>query len=142
VERGQILSNFSFRSPLIDFFSTHDGTAIACAVLRELADRRSRCFFSTHYHNLVDQVKSSERISFGHMVSAEDVNSRPSIMLSLIQACMVENENDADPTMENVTFLYTLSEGVCPKSYGFYAAKVSGVKEEVSFLSIAVDNAC
>lgn len=33
--------------------------------------------------------------------------------------------------MENVTFLYTLADGVCSKSHGFYAAKVSGIKQEV-----------
>ncbi|KHN80366.1 DNA mismatch repair protein Msh6 [Toxocara canis] len=43
----------------------------------------------------------------------------------------MDNENDVDPTLENVTFLYSLSDGVCPKSYGFFAAKVSGIKPEV-----------
>ncbi|VBB29212.1 unnamed protein product, partial [Acanthocheilonema viteae] len=46
-------------------------------------------------------------------------------------ACVVENENAEDPTMENVTFLYTLADGICPKSYGFFAAKISGLRKEV-----------
>ncbi len=61
---------------------------------------------------------------------------------------MVENENEADPTMENVTFLYTLTQGICPKSYGFFAAKVSGVKTDVSnksetpFFTCSGDSTC
>ena len=49
----------------------------------------------------------------------------------VFEACVVENENTEDPTEESVTFLYTLTEGICPKSYGFFAAKLAGVKEEV-----------
>lgn len=46
---------------------------------------------------------------------------------------MVENENTEDPTEENITFLYTLSEGPVSKSYGFYTAKVAGINVEVFF---------
>ncbi|VDK43707.1 unnamed protein product [Anisakis simplex] len=94
--------------------STYDGTAIAYAVLRDLAERvQCRTFFSTHYHNLCSAVRSIPNIKLAHM------------------ACVVDNENEVDPTLENVTFLYTLSDGICPKSYGFFAAKVSGIKPEV-----------
>lgn len=40
---------------------------------------------------------------------------------------MVENENEDDPTQETVTFLYKYSDGPCPKSYGFNAAKLAGM---------------
>lgn len=40
---------------------------------------------------------------------------------------MVENENETDPTQETVTFLYKYSDGPCPKSYGFNAAKLAGM---------------
>lgn len=43
---------------------------------------------------------------------------------------MVENECD-DPTQETVTFLYKIAPGQCPKSYGFNAAKLAGLPEEV-----------
>jgi DNA mismatch repair ATPase MutS len=36
-----------------------------------------------------------------------------------------------DPTMESVTFLYTLTEGICDKSYGFYTAKMAGLDDKV-----------
>ncbi|MFH4977385.1 hypothetical protein AB6A40_004094 [Gnathostoma spinigerum] len=94
--------------------STFDGTAIAYSVLRDLADRlRCRSFFSTHYHNLCSAVECDTNIRMMHM------------------ACVVENENEEDPTLENVSFLYTLVDGVCPKSYGFFAAKVSGIQHDV-----------
>ena len=37
-----------------------------------------------------------------------------------------------DPTMESVTFLYNLTEGICDKSYGFYTAKMAGLDDKVS----------
>lgn len=44
---------------------------------------------------------------------------------------MVENEDNDDPTQETVTFLYKYSEGACPKSYGFNAAKLAGMPNSV-----------
>lgn len=45
---------------------------------------------------------------------------------------MVENEDDEDPTQESVTFLYKLAPGACPKSYGFNAAKLAGMPNEIT----------
>lgn len=44
---------------------------------------------------------------------------------------MVENEDNDDPTQETVTFLYKYSDGACPKSYGFNAAKLAGMPNNV-----------
>lgn len=44
---------------------------------------------------------------------------------------MVENENDDDPSQETITFLYQFASGACPKSYGFNAARLATVPEEV-----------
>ncbi|KHJ46404.1 MutS domain I protein [Trichuris suis] len=94
--------------------STHDGTAIASATLKYLAERiRCRTIFSTHYHNLVQQFNGHPLVQLGHM------------------ACAVENEGLDDPVEESVTFLYKLAPGPCPKSYGFNAAKLAGVEAEV-----------
>ena len=52
-----------------------------------------------------------------------------------IQACMVENEdnnNVGDPSTETITFLYKLTGGACPKSYGFNAARLAGLQDDVS----------
>ncbi|KHJ98645.1 MutS domain V protein [Oesophagostomum dentatum] len=94
--------------------STFDGTAIASAVLTDLSRRiQCRSFFSTHYHSLCRSASVNPNITLAHM------------------ACMVENEDEANPTEESVTFLYRLTTGVCPKSYGFYAARLAGVRAEV-----------
>lgn len=49
--------------------STHDGRAIASAVLTELACKiKCRTMFSTHYHSLVDEFRDNPNILTGHMV--------------------------------------------------------------------------
>lgn len=88
--------------------STYDGTAIAAAVVDALTKIKCRTLFSTHYHSLVEDFKTNENVTLAHM------------------ACMVESEEE-DVTQETVTFLYKLSEGACPKSYGFNAARLAGV---------------
>lgn len=93
--------------------STYDGTAIARAVADFLADLKCRTLFSTHYHSLVDSFSNDDRIHLGHM------------------ACVVENENDKDITKENVTFLYKYTSGCSPRSFGFNAAKLSGIDHEI-----------
>lgn len=45
---------------------------------------------------------------------------------------MVENENSEDPSQETITFLYKFVKGACPKSYGFNAARLANIPEEVS----------
>ena len=43
---------------------------------------------------------------------------------------MVENENEHGK--ETITFLYKFVNGACPKSYGFNAAGLAGIPDEVS----------
>lgn len=93
--------------------STYDGCAVACAVIDRLRKMKCRTIFSTHYHLLVDSFKNMSDIYFAHM------------------ACAVENEGADDPTEEMVTFLYKFVKGVCPKSYGFNAAKLGGISTDI-----------
>ncbi|KAH0568272.1 probable DNA mismatch repair protein Msh6 isoform X1 [Cotesia glomerata] len=93
--------------------STHDGTAIAAAVLKALIELKCRTIFSTHYHALVEDFKNNPNVSPAHM------------------ACLVESE-ESDATQETVTFLYKLIEGACPKSYGFNAARIAGIKANIT----------
>ncbi|KAJ8359742.1 hypothetical protein SKAU_G00162670 [Synaphobranchus kaupii] len=94
--------------------ATYDGTAIASAVVKDLAERiRCRTLFSTHYHSLVEDHAQDPAVRLGHM------------------ACMVENECDEDPSQETITFLYKFIRGACPKSYGFNAARLASLPEEV-----------
>ncbi|ELK14719.1 DNA mismatch repair protein Msh6 [Pteropus alecto] len=93
--------------------ATFDGTAIANAVVKELAENiKCRTLFSTHYHSLVEDYSQNVAVRLGHM------------------ACMVENECE-DPSQETITFLYKFIKGACPKSYGFNAARVANLPEEV-----------
>lgn len=43
---------------------------------------------------------------------------------------MVENECE-DPSQETITFLYKFMAGACPKSYGFNAARLASIPEEI-----------
>ncbi|XP_016049760.1 DNA mismatch repair protein Msh6 isoform X2 [Erinaceus europaeus] len=93
--------------------ATFDGTAIANAVVKELAENiKCRTLFSTHYHSLVGDYSHNVAVRLGHM------------------ACMVENECE-DPSQETITFLYKFMKGACPRSYGFNAARLANLPEEV-----------
>ena len=46
---------------------------------------------------------------------------------------MVENEDETDSSKETITFLYKFVKGACPKSYGFNAARLAGIPDQVSF---------
>ena len=97
--------------------STFDGTAIASATVKHLVER-NKCIalFSTHYHTLLEDWKDDLRVRLGHM------------------ECMVENEiNDDGDNLQkqNITFLYTLGQGSCPKSFGINVAKLAGLPDEV-----------
>lgn len=102
--------------------ATYDGTAIACSVVQELSQNiQCRTLFSTHYHSLVEEFSHDPNIRLGHM------------------ACMVENEAEEDPTQETITFLYKFTSGACPKSYGFNAARLARLPDEV--IKVAVQKA-
>nr|BAV25096.1 DNA mismatch repair protein MutS-homolog 6 [Xenopus laevis] len=93
--------------------ATFDGTAIAGAVVKELSESiKCRTLFSTHYHSLVEDHSHSQSVRLGHM------------------ACMVENECE-DPSQETITFLYKFIKGACPKSYGFNAARLAHIPDEI-----------
>ncbi|VDP11565.1 unnamed protein product [Soboliphyme baturini] len=128
-ETNSILKNATVNSlVIIDELgrgtSTHDGTAIAFAVLKELANNVCcRTIFSTHYHSVVKDFSDHPNVFVGHMVGIR-------FFLFVNSACVVEKELD-DPVSENVTFLYKLAKGACPKSYGFNAAKLAGIRPNV-----------
>jgi len=100
--------------------STFDGTAIAHATVRHLVGR-NRCLslFATHYHSLLEDWKDDEVVRLGHM------------------ECFVEENESAEKPDEdenrdkNITFLYTLGEGSCPKSFGINVARLAGLPEDV-----------
>ena len=79
--------------------STFDGTAIASATVKHLVER-SQCLslFATHYHSLLDEWKNAPNVRLGHM------------------QCIVDDDDGTDSEgNSNITFLYTLGPGSCPK---------------------------
>jgi len=95
--------------------STFDGTAIASATVKHLVER-SQCLslFATHYHSLLDEWKNAPNVRLGHM------------------QCIVDDDDGTDSEgNSNITFLYTLGPGSCPKSFGINVAKLAGLPEEV-----------
>jgi DNA mismatch repair protein MSH6 len=81
--------------------STFDGTAIASATVKHLVER-SQCLslFATHYHSLLDEWKDAPNVRLGHMECFADDNDD-----------VAGNNNSSI----NITFLYKLGPGACPK---------------------------
>ena len=83
--------------------------------------RPNHLIFDGHqqYHSLLEDWKNEPSIKLGHM------------------ECIVEDdeENDDDNTASerknNITFLYTLGDGPCPKSFGVNVARLAGLPDDV-----------
>lgn len=89
--------------------STSDGQAIAESVLEHFVHNvQCRGMFSTHYHRLAIDYKRDPKVSLCHM------------------ACQV---GKGDAGVEEVTFLYRLTRGACPKSYGVNVARLAGIPD-------------
>eukprot|EP00877_Chromochloris_zofingiensis_P003836 jgi/Chrzof1/13453/Cz07g33220.t1 len=97
--------------------ATLDGAAIAAAVLDHLAHQTGCCgLFATHYHQLAEAHDSDPTVSIMHM------------------ACAVAEETSegtTQPGVQEVTFLYKLTPGSCPRSYGTNVAKLAGLPAAV-----------
>ncbi|CEF66240.1 Probable DNA mismatch repair protein Msh6 [Strongyloides ratti] len=92
---------------------TMDGLSIAGATLEYCASIIGcRTIFATHFQSLCTAFKNHKDVFLAHM------------------ACHNDNETN-DPTDANITFLYTLTEGSCTQSYGFYVAKLAGLPEKL-----------
>ncbi|KAI4349732.1 hypothetical protein L6164_010292 [Bauhinia variegata] len=91
--------------------STSDGQAIAESVLEHFV-RKVQCrgMFSTHYHRLSIDYHNDPKVSLCHM------------------ACQVGNGIGG---VDEVTFLYRLTPGACPKSYGVNVARLAGLPTSV-----------
>ncbi|QDS67421.1 Mismatch repair protein msh3 [Venturia effusa] len=88
--------------------STHDGVAIAEAVLRELVDRGVMTLFITHYQQLarLEHTLGAQGLKNVHMRFFEEGG-------------------------EKVTFLYEVAEGVAHRSYGLNVAGLARVPVSV-----------
>ncbi|XP_057782207.1 DNA mismatch repair protein MSH6 [Salvia miltiorrhiza] len=91
--------------------STSDGQAIAASVLEHFVHTvQCRGMFSTHYHRLAVDYQSDPKVSLCHM------------------ACQVTKGVGG---LEEVVFLYKLTPGACPKSYGVNVARLAGLPDTV-----------
>ncbi|PON72400.1 DNA mismatch repair protein [Trema orientale] len=91
--------------------STSDGQAIAESVLEHFVHKvQCRGMFSTHYHRLAFDYQKDPKVLLCHM------------------ACQVGSGVGA---VEEVTFLYRLTPGACPKSYGVNVARLAGIPDSV-----------
>lgn len=89
--------------------STFDGTAIAYSVVEYLLHTiQCRTLFATHYHSLVEEYVNHQHVQLGHM------------------GCVVDPQN-----ARQVTFLYKLEDGMCPKSYGLNVAMLAQLPNQV-----------
>ena len=89
--------------------STHDGVAIAEAVLREMVQRKVMTLFITHYQDLARLEAQCPGLKNVHMRFQES----------------------GEPGEEEVTFLYEVGEGVAHRSYGLNVARLAGVPKSV-----------
>lgn len=91
--------------------STFDGYAIAYAVFRHLIEKvNCRLLFATHYHPLTKEFKSHPHVTLQHM------------------ACTFKSDsNSCDMDQQELVFLYRLSSGACPESYGLKVALMAGI---------------
>ncbi|XP_058111124.1 DNA mismatch repair protein MSH7 [Magnolia sinica] len=95
--------------------STFDGYAIAYAVFRHLIEKvQCRLLFATHYHPLTKEFASHPHVSLQHM------------------ACAF-NQRNGSSSMGNqeLVFLYKLTSGACPESYGLQVALMAGIPKWV-----------
>ena len=92
--------------------STHDGVAIAQAVLHHMVSRLySLTLFITHYQSL---ARMSEQFS-GELKNVH----------------MRFTEQDTEIGEKDVTFLYEVGEGVAHRSYGLNVAKLAGLPKDL-----------
>ncbi|KAJ2300411.1 Mismatch repair protein msh3 [Coemansia sp. RSA 353] len=107
--------------------STHDGAAIAFAVLDFLVQRRALTLFVTHYGHLVDAFAGNTRVRSCHM--------------SYLEA-------ETREAGANITFLYRLVDGASGDSFGLNVARLAGLpasllkcaKERAHSMRVDVDS--
>lgn len=105
--------------------STHDGLAISSAALQFLEKQPlpPLTIFSTHYHTLALETHKNRS-------SDNQVNTQLGYMayhLGSLQSSSVPFSTEVAP----ITFLYTLTSGICSKSFGIEVAQLAGIPSSV-----------
>ncbi|KAI8808731.1 DNA mismatch repair protein msh3 [Cladochytrium replicatum] len=99
--------------------STHDGTAIAYAVLKYIIEtKQSQCLFVTHYPVL-------GTLAGDYLVG----------LVRLAHMGFLESKDDEET--ESIVFLYKLTDGLAHRSYGLNVARLANL--DASILRVAAD---
>ena len=88
--------------------STKDGKIIAKTVLYQIEHKlKSRCLFTTHYHDIIDWCQNEPKMDLFFMDSTVDEKTK------------------------DINFLYKFTKGICPESYGIEVAKLAGIPNKI-----------
>lgn len=83
-------------------------------VFRHLIEKvNCRLLFATHYHPLTKEFASHPHVTLKHM------------------ACMFKTKSAFDIVSKELVFLYRLTSGACPESYGLQVATMAGIPDQV-----------
>lgn len=118
--------------------STHDGAAIAHAVLQHVVDD-TRCLtlFVTHYQHLSRMADGlAGRIKNVHMrftaaTANKDQDPAPDTVNASSPRDNDDDDRQADQPDEEITFLYEVGEGVAHRSYGLNVARLARIPRKV-----------
>lgn len=105
--------------------STFNGTTIAHGAVHHLVTKcKCLSLFATHYHSLLEEWGNDCKVRLGHMQClVEKKDSELTLESEIIQ--------ETEQSGNRITFLYTLGDGVCPKSFGINVARLAKLPEEV-----------
>jgi DNA mismatch repair protein MutS len=120
LETAQMLRSATARSLLLmdelgRGTSTYDGLSLAWAILEDIHDRvGARTLFSTHYHELLDVVKSHTDIA--------------PMQMEVIER---EREQNLGAGMREIIFSRRFMPGAAGRSYGLHVAELAGISSSV-----------
>ena len=88
--------------------STRDGKIIAKTVLYQIEHKlKSRCLFTTHYHDIIDWCRNEPQMDLFFM------------------------DSSVDEVTKDISFKYKFTKGTCPESYGIEVAKLAGIPNKI-----------
>ncbi|MCO5574053.1 hypothetical protein L7F22_027830 [Adiantum nelumboides] len=106
--------------------STFDGYAIAYSVFRHLVDSVDcRLLFATHYHPLTKEFAAHPRVSLQHMACGFQETAIKG------SANCAGSGKEINAKERSLVFLYKLSPGASPDSYGLHVASLAGLPSTV-----------
>ncbi|KAI5057624.1 hypothetical protein GOP47_0027639 [Adiantum capillus-veneris] len=106
--------------------STFDGYAIAYSVFRHLVDSVDcRLLFATHYHPLTKEFAAHPRVSLQHMACGFEDTSAKDFTKCAVSGMEINTKE------RSLVYLYKLSPGASPDSYGLHVASLAGLPSTV-----------